>query len=163
MPNPAVFSTPEKEETGRGLQLWPVLSPGAGGQGVLLQGLPPRRGLQVGLAGPVGVTALGAAQAELSPAGVIQGKDELPPGTAHLAAAAQVRERKVGQDNPPQLDGEAAHLHGSGGGSSSSRDARLGSTVTEGVPGNSQSRARMHARTRRSSNRKPLARIVTQQ
>lgn len=62
---------------------------------------------------PVGMSALGAAQTELSPAGVIQREDELPPGTAHLAAAAQVRERKIGQDNPPQLHGEAAHLHGS--------------------------------------------------
>lgn len=113
MPNPAIFSPAEKEEAGRRLQLWPVLSPGARGQGVLLQGLPPRRGLQVGLTGPVGMAALRAAQAELSPARVVQRQDELPPGAAHLTAAAQVREGQVGQDNPPQLHGEAAHLHGS--------------------------------------------------
>lgn len=81
---------------------------------MLLQGLPPGRGLQVGLTGPVGMTALRAAEAELPPAGVVQRDYELPPGTAHLAAAAQVRQRKVGQDYPPQLNGEAAHLHGSG-------------------------------------------------
>lgn len=113
MPDPAIFSTTEEEEAGRRLELWSILSPGAGGQGVLLQGLPPGWGLQVGLTGPVGMTALRAAQAELSPAGVIQGEDELPPGTAHLTAAAQVRQRKVGQDYPPQLHWEAAHLHGS--------------------------------------------------
>lgn len=101
MPNPAVFPAAKKEEACRGLELWPILSPGAGGHGVLLQRLPPGWGLQMGLTGPVGMSALRAAQAELSPAGVIQGEDELPPGTAHLTAAAQVRERKVGQDNPP--------------------------------------------------------------
>lgn len=73
-----------------------VLSPGAGGQGVLLEGLPPRRRFQVRLAWPVGVSALGAAEAQLPPAGVIEREDELPPGAAHLAAAAQVGERQVG-------------------------------------------------------------------
>lgn len=61
MPNPAVFSAAEKVETGRGLELWPILGPRAGGQGVLLQGISPGRGLPVGLTGPVGMTALGAA------------------------------------------------------------------------------------------------------
>lgn len=69
----------------------------------------------MGLTRPVGVSALGTVQAELSPAGVVQGEDELPPGEAHLATAAQVRERKVGQDDPPQLHREAAHLHGGRG------------------------------------------------
>lgn len=119
MPNPAVFPATEEEEAGGGLELWSILSPGAGGQGVLLQGLSPGWGLQMWLAGPVGVPALRAAEAELPPTGVVQREDELPPGTTHLAAAAQVTERKVGQDNPPQLHGEAAHLHGSS--SSSSR------------------------------------------
>lgn len=113
MPNPAVFPALKKEEAGRGLALWPILSPGAGGEGMLLQGLPPGWGLQVGLTGPVWMSALRAAEAKLSPAGVIQREYELPPGTTHLAAAAQVRERKVGQDNPPQLHREAAHLHSS--------------------------------------------------
>lgn len=120
MQDPAVFSPAEKQETGGGLEVWPVLGPGACGQGVLLQRLPPRPGLQVGLTGPVGVFALGAAQAQLPPAGVVQGQDELPPGAAHLTAAAQVREGKVGQDNPPQLHGEAAHFHGSGAGRAAS-------------------------------------------
>lgn len=68
----------------------------------------------MGLTGPVWMLALRAAQAELSPAGVVKRQDEFPPGAAHLAAAAQVREREVGQNNPPQLHGEVAHLHGSG-------------------------------------------------
>lgn len=80
---------------------------------MLLQGLSPGGGLRVGLAGPVGVPALRAAQAQLPPAGVVERQDELPPGPAHLAAAAQVGERQVGQDHPPQLHGEAAHLHDS--------------------------------------------------
>lgn len=67
----------------------------------------------MGLTGPVGMPALTAAQAKLFPASVIQRQDELPPGTAHLAATAQVTEGKVRQDHPPQLHGEAAHLHGS--------------------------------------------------
>ena len=113
MPNPAVLSPTEEEEAGRGLELWSISSPGAGGEGVLLQCLSPGGGLKMGLTGPVGMPTLGATKAELPPAGVIQRENELPPGTAHLAAAAQVWERKIGQDNPPQLHGEATHLHGS--------------------------------------------------
>lgn len=96
MPNPAIFPTTEEEKAGGGLELWTILSPGAGGKGMLFQGLSPRRGLQMRLTRPVGMSALRAAQAELSPAGVIQREDELSPGTAHLAAAAQVREGEIG-------------------------------------------------------------------
>lgn len=81
---------------------------------MLPQSLPPGLGLHVRPTGPVGMTTLGAAQAELPPAGVVQGQDELPPRAAHLAAAAQVREGQVGQDEPPQLHGEATGLHGNG-------------------------------------------------
>lgn len=129
--DPAVFPAAEKQEAGGGVQVRPVLGPGARGQGVLLQRLPPRRGLQVGPTGPVGVFALGAAQAELPPAGVVEGQDELPPGAAHLAAAAQVREGKVGQDNPPQLHGEAAHLHASGAGREGSLENRQRACAVE--------------------------------
>lgn len=152
--DPAVFSAAEKQEAGGGLEVRPVLGPGARGQGVLLQRLPPRRGFQVGPTGPVGVFALGAAQAELPPAGVVEGQDELPPGAAHLAAAAQVREGKVGQDNPPQLHGEAAHLHGSGAG-------------REGSLENSQRACAVEATGRRScqplhnnTNARPLRRVA---
>lgn len=123
VPDLTVFSSTEKMEAGRGLELGDVPSPGSAGQGVLLQGFSPRGGLQVRLAGPVGMSALGAAEAELPPAGAVQGEDELPPSPAHLAAAAQVGEGEIGQDNPPQLHGEAPHLHGS-------RAAGWGSTVT---------------------------------
>lgn len=96
MPNPAVFPAAEEEEAGGGLRFWSVLSPGPGGQHMLFQRFSPGWGLQVGLTGPVGMSALRAAEAELPPAGVIQRDDELPPGTAHLAAATQVRQRQVG-------------------------------------------------------------------
>jgi hypothetical protein len=69
--NPPILSPAEEVEAGGGLKLHPVLGPGAAGQGVLLQGLPPGRRLKVGLTRPVGVAALWAAQAELFPAGVI--------------------------------------------------------------------------------------------
>lgn len=72
MPNPAILSPAEKEQAGGRLELLPVSGPGAGGEGVLFQCLPPGRGLQVGLTGPVGMPALGTAQAELPPAGVVE-------------------------------------------------------------------------------------------
>lgn len=96
MPNSTISPSTEEDEASGGLKLWPVLSPGAGGDGVMLQGFSPGRGLQMGPTRPVGMSALRASQAELLPAGFVQREDELPPGTAHLAAAAQVRERKVG-------------------------------------------------------------------
>lgn len=96
VPHPAVFPPAEKQEAGGGLQLRPVPRPGAGGERVVLQRLPPGRRLQVRLTGPVGMATLGAAQAQLPPAGVVQGEDELPPRAAHLAAAAQVGQREVG-------------------------------------------------------------------
>lgn len=96
MPNPAVLPPAEEEEAGGRLELRPVQSPGAGAHGVLLQGLSPGRRLLAGPAGPAGVPALGAAQAQLPPAGVVQREDELAPRAAHLAAAAQVGQRQVG-------------------------------------------------------------------
>lgn len=60
MPNSPVFPTTEEEQAGGGLELWTILSPGTCGQGVLSQGFSPGWGLQMGLAGPVGMSALTA-------------------------------------------------------------------------------------------------------
>lgn len=95
------------------MELWPILSPGTRGNGMLLERLSPGWGLQVRLAGPVGVSAVRTTEAELPPAGVVQRQDQFSPCTTNLAAAAQVREGEVGQDDPPQLHGEVPHLHGS--------------------------------------------------
>ena len=113
MPNPAVLPPTENMEADGCLELGAVLSPGPAGQSVLLQGLPPGRGFLVRSTGPVGVSALLATQTELSPSGVVQREDELPPSATHQAAASQVWKRQISQDHPPQLNWEAAYLHGS--------------------------------------------------
>ena len=79
---------------------------------MLLEGLPPRLRLHIGLVGPVGVAALSTAQIQLPPASPVETKDQFMPGPAHQAAAAQVGKGQVGQDHTPQLQGEAASLHG---------------------------------------------------
>ena len=79
---------------------------------MLLEGLPPRLRLHIRLVGPVGVAALSTAQIQLPPASPVETKDQFTPGPAHQAAAAQVGKGQVGQDHTPQLQGEAASLHG---------------------------------------------------
>ena len=82
----------EEREADGGLQVQCILGPGLRGKVVLLEGLPPGLGLHIRLVGPVGVAALGAAQTQLPPAGTVQAEDQLIPGPANQAAAAQVRE-----------------------------------------------------------------------
>lgn len=63
---------------------------------MLLEGLPPRLRLHIRLVGPVRVAALGAAQTQLPPASAVEAEDQLIPGPADQAAAAQVRKVQVG-------------------------------------------------------------------
>jgi len=68
---------------------------------VLPEGLSPGRRLHAGAVGPVGGSVLEAAQAELPPACFVQADNQLLPGSADQAAAAQVREAQVAQDELP--------------------------------------------------------------
>ena len=72
---------------------------------MLLEGLPPRLGLHIGLVGPVGVAALSTAQIQLPPASPVETEDQFTPGPAYQAAAAQVGQGHVGQYHAPQLQG----------------------------------------------------------
>ena len=106
-PSPA-----KQRKADRSLQDGGVLGPRLGGQVVLLEGLPPRCRLHIRLVGPVGVAALDAAQIQLPPARSCETGEGSLPGPAPQAAGAKVGKGQVGQDHAPQLQGEAASLHG---------------------------------------------------
>lgn len=88
-------------EAGGRVELGAILGPGATGERVLTESLPPGRRGQVGTPGPVRVATFGASQTELAPARAVQTQNEFTPGSAHQAAAAQVWERQVCQDEAP--------------------------------------------------------------